>query len=209
MKSKLLLVLLPVLLLALPGCALFDDQGSGVNEDNDYSAYSAQKNGMSEAFDELGYTPSQKLSEDEKDSLYKRLKLKRLERGLTDKEREQYFSYKSFMDSDNERADFLNLPNLAARDRYAQQRGFYNHVNKYAPSIKEAITHGDIVLGMSKDAVLESWGEPENIEVAGNQVYGNERWTYVEYNSTAEGFQKEERVIIFESGKVAGWKRYQ
>jgi hypothetical protein len=39
-------------------------------------------------------------------------------------------------------------------------------------------------------------------------MYGNERWTYIQYNSTAEGFQKEERVVIFESGKVAGWKKY-
>jgi hypothetical protein len=200
--------LLTAMGLSLSGCALFEEPRASLNEEDDYAAYSAQKNGMSDAFEELGYTPSQRLSDEEQEALYKRIKLRKLEKNLTDKEREQYFTYKPYMESDSERIDFLNLPSKQARDRFAEQRGFYKNVNKYAPAIKNAISSGDIVLGMTKDAVLESWGEPENVEVAGNQMYGNERWTYIQYNSTAEGFQKEERVVIFESGKVAGWKKY-
>ena len=54
---------------------------------------------------------------------------------------------------------------------------------------------------------MESWGEPEAVEVAGSQLYGNEKWVYTEYVPSSEGYQKEERVVIFEGGKVVGWQR--
>ena len=61
---------------------------------------------------------------------------------------------------------------------------------------------------MSKQAVRESWGEPEAIEVAGNPVFGNERWRFIEQIASSEGYQTEGRMIYFEGGRVVGWERF-
>ena len=178
-------------------------------QDDEYAAYAAQKNGSSESLEELGLSPSTRLTNDEQEALEKRMKLKRLEHAMTSQgEREQYFGFKSYLENDDERIAFLSVPTREGRDRLAMQKGIYFRNNKFSPRVKDAVNRSDIVLGMSKDAVMESWGEPESIEVAGNQLYGNERWQYIEYLSTAEGFKKEERVVIFEGGKVVGWQRF-
>ncbi len=205
--------LLPIVTLSLiftPACALWDTDGPAASiAEDDYAAYAAQRSGTTEALDEMGISPSKRLSSDERDALGKRIQLKRLEKSISsEKEREQYFNFKSYLDNDDERVSFLMLPSFEARDRYAMQRGIYFKTNKYTPPVKDAVSKSDIILGMTRDAVIESWGEPITVEVAGNQLYGNERWKYVEFVSTAEGYQKEERVVIFESGKVVGWQRY-
>lgn len=191
------------------GCALMRGPGYSYNNEDEYATYAAQKNGLADTFDELGYSPSKKLSEEEELALTKRLKLKKLERTLNDKERDQYYGLKTYMESDDERINFLNLPTIQARERYAVQKGFFFKTSKLTPEAREAISKGDIFPGMTREAVTESWGEPEQVEVAGNRQFGNEKWTYIEYTTTSEGYQKEERIVIFESGKVAGWRRYQ
>jgi outer membrane protein assembly factor BamE (lipoprotein component of BamABCDE complex) len=211
MKTVSTFVLIIVVTACLSGCALFD-----FNEDNpsykggdDISDYSAQKNGTAEAYDELGLSPSIKLSPDAQEALEKRVKLKHFEHGIsTVREREQYYEYKAYLDNDDERMTFLSIPSIEGRDRYAMQKGIYFKTNKFTPRVKNAVSRSDIVLGMTKDAVMESWGEPESIEVAGSQMFGNERWRYTEYLSTPEGYQKEERMVIFESGKVVGWQKF-
>lgn len=210
MKTISTLVFLSGALTLFSGCALFEtDSANSSYRGDDISDYAAQKNGSSEAFDELGLSPSSRLTPDEQEALEKRVHLKRLEGNIsTEHEREQYYEYKPYLDNDDERMTFLRIPTLEGRDRYAMQRGIYFKTNKFTPRVKDAVSRSDIVLGMTKDAVMESWGEPETIEVAGSQMYGNERWRYVEYLSTPEGYQKEERVVIFESGKVVGWQKY-
>jgi hypothetical protein len=201
------------ILLILPfigsACALMNrDQSYTSVQDDEFAAYAAQKSGTTEALDELGYSPSKSLDEEEQETLAKRMRLKRMERNIpTEKEREQYYNYRTHLISDDDRIAFLTLPTYEARDRWAMQRGIYFKSNKYAPTVRDAVSRQDIILGMPKDAVMESWGEPASIEVAGNRYYGNERWKYIEYVTTPEGYQKEERVVIFESGKVVGWKR--
>ena len=68
--------------------------------------------------------------------------------------------------------------------------------------IKTAIETRDIVLGMTRTQVLQSWGEPTMREVAGRGQQGNERWRYGTRMSLSG-----ERVVIFENGRVAGWYR--
>jgi hypothetical protein len=210
MKILSTLVFLTSLTSLLSGCALFEpDSSSLAYRGDDISAYAAQKNGTAAAYDELGLSPSVRLTEDEQYALERRTRLKRLESGIsTEREREQYFEYKPYLDNDDERISFLSISSIDGRDRYAMQKGIYFKTNKYTPKVKQAVSRSDILLGMTKDAVMESWGEPESIEVAGTQMFGNERWRYTEYLSTPEGYQKEERVVIFESGKVVGWQKY-
>jgi hypothetical protein len=187
------------------GCAF--GQTSSTPED-EIAAYSAQKNGSAEALDELGWSPSHKLSPDEEDALNKRIELRNKEARMSDmREREQYFKFKPFLDNDDERISFLNLPNVESRDRYAMEKGIYYHANKFAPPVRDAVSRSDIILGMNKDAVVESWGEPAAVEIAGQANYENEKWRYIDYVETAEGYQREERIVIFENGKVAGWQK--
>lgn len=209
MKRILVFSSLTLVISALSACALMTrEQDYTSVQDDEFAAYAAQKSGTSEALDELGYSPSKKLDEEEQDALSRRMRLKRMERNVyTEKEREQYYNYRAYLESDEERIAFLSLPSYEARDRYAMQRGFYYRTNRFTPTVRDAVSRQDIILNMPKDAVMEAWGEPASIEVAGNKYYGNERWRYVDYVSTPEGFQKEERIVIFESGKVVGWQK--
>jgi len=192
------------------GCATSEVSGSRPSTPEDeVAAYSAQKNGSAEALDELGWSPSRALSPDEEETLDKRIKLKHLETHLTDmRERDQYFKYKNYLDNDDERINFLNLNSIDARDRYAMEKGIYYHANRFSPAVRDAVSRSDIILGMNKEAVVDSWGEPATVEVAGKEIFGNERWRYVDYVETPEGYQRQERIVIFEAGKVAGWQRH-
>lgn len=65
-----------------------------------------------------------------------------------------------------------------------------------------AIESRDVVLGMTRQQVMSSWGEPQQREVAGTNSTGHERWTYGSRYSLNGN-----RVVIFENGRVAGWRR--
>lgn len=202
------LLTLVTLGIILAGCASSDTRTGPSTPEDEVAAYTAQKNGSAEALDELGWSPSRSLTPDEEDILDKRIKLRRMESHLTDmREREQYFKYKNYLDNDDERISFLNLPNMDARDRYAMEKGIYYHANRFSPAVRDAVSRSDIILGMNKEAVIDSWGEPATVEVAGKEVFGNEKWSYVDYIETPEGYQRQERIVIFEAGKVAGWQR--
>ena len=80
---------------------------------------------------------------------------------------------------------------------------------KFPEPIVIAIENNDITIGMSKGAVVQSWGDPERKEVAGNPLYGNERWLYNKMVSSVDGYSKQTRIIYFEGGRVAGWETYE
>lgn len=82
-----------------------------------------------------------------------------------------------------------------------QERENYDRVSKNR-RITLAIQNNDIVVGMSRSDVVESWGEPSVRELAGSGNNGHERWTYGSRFSL-EG----ERYLIFEGGQVVGWHR--
>lgn len=75
-------------------------------------------------------------------------------------------------------------------------------VNREESRLRRAIDSRDVVLGMTRQHVMESWGEPVQREVAGRGRTGNERWTYgTRYSLDGS------RTVIFENGRVAGWER--
>lgn len=149
------------------------------------------------------------LTDEERDSLENRIRLKRMEGRLGSKrEKRQYYGLRSTLKNDSERIYFLSLPTVEARERWAAGHG----ISSGQPEIRseetaKLIEANDITLGMSSKAVQESWGDPDTIEVAGNPLYGNERWKYNRYVSGNEGYQKELRIVYFEGGKVVGWER--
>jgi hypothetical protein len=61
-----------------------------------------------------------------------------------------------------------------------------------------------VVLGMPMRDVRNLWGNPVEVDPAGDTAHGNERWIY------REGFSnvglESSRVLYFENGRLAGWQ---
>lgn len=131
--------------------------------------------------------------------------LQTLERRIsTESEFDEYDRVRSNL-SEKNRVQYLKQKDKNSRGRYLASVGVSESM-AFDSNITSAIESSDIVIGMPKEAVIKSWGEPENIEVAGNPNYGNERWLYTHFESSTEGFQKQERVVYFERGRVTGWE---
>lgn len=149
------------------------------------------------------------LSPAEREALEDKMMVSRLEGGLrTSEEKSQYNSYKSSLESDRERIEFLSLDGARARERYLQSKGYSSSPARHGRDIASLIEQNDIAVGMPKEAVRESWGDPESVEVAGRRDSGNERWKYTEYVTTPEGYQQEQRLLYFENGRLVGWEKY-
>lgn len=159
------------------------------------------------AQEELGLAASKALSDLEAKALENRLRLNQLESRLqTDREKRQYYQYKGAMLNDQERIQFLSLPTGEARERWATNRQLNNESEGHSEKIANLIEKNDVAIGMTPKAVIESWGDPDVVEVAGNKIYGNERWRYARYVPSNEGYQKQDRILYFEAGRLAGWE---
>ena len=73
---------------------------------------------------------------------------------------------------------------------------------KAKPRVSQAIDARDVIMGMTRQEVMASWGEPVVREMAGTKALGHEKWTYGSRYSTNSS-----RTVIFENGRVAGWYR--
>lgn len=133
--------------------------------------------------------------------------LTRVEQALEGRrEREQYFKNKPYMRSNEERLAFLRLSSFEERTAWLAANGISGPTTPPSSEIQALVDINDVTVGMTKQAVRDSWGEPELVEVAGNPLYGNERWAYSEQIPSTDGFKTERRTIYFESGRVAGWQ---
>ena len=74
-----------------------------------------------------------------------------------------------------------------------------NWSRRYSPPA-ETISYG-----MAMDEVTGVWGEPSQVDSAGDSRDGNQRWTYYSGLSSRYGLGSK-RIVYFENGKVAGWK---
>lgn len=199
--------------LGLSACALTRSAQSGYayDEYNESarppSLYELKEESIKDdAKEELGYG-SRPLSDAEASAVENRVRLKRLETNLsTKREKKQYYNLRSALKNDRERIYFLNLPTYEVRERWAQNRGLGGE-ETYSDEVAKVIEANDIALGMSQRAVTQSWGDPDAVEVAGNPLYGYERWKYNRYISGNDGYSKEMRVVYFEGGHVVGWER--
>jgi hypothetical protein len=66
-------------------------------------------------------------------------------------------------------------------------------------------TYKNLILGMSMPRVRSLWGNPQDVETAGDPSQGNQRWIYSEGIKSRYGLASN-RVIYFEDGRVAGWE---
>lgn len=73
-------------------------------------------------------------------------------------------------------------------------------------SIPNELKANSLSRGMTKITVKTLMGEPNDVQIAGNSSYENEKWIYQRYIPTEAGYQKDIKIIYFEKGKVAGWE---
>ncbi len=77
---------------------------------------------------------------------------------------------------------------------------------KFQRAVANVVEQNDIAVGMDMNAVMESWGAPENVYVTGEEKHKNQMWRYTVPIQTATDYNIEERNVYFQNGKVAGWK---
>lgn len=126
--------------------------------------------------------------------------LRSLEGKQSDGAREFYEKYKHRLQTTSEKIYFLKLSNYE-RHEYLDTRGFLESDRRPANTAQEdryAQRQSNIIMGMSKADVVNSFGKPSRVEVAGNPSFENERWLY-----NVNGASK---YIYFESGRVGGWE---
>ena len=208
-------LLIAVLSIGFFGCATFERSARSGYGDSFYEPSRAQDflrerdhHRWQQGAAELGMADTQNLSDADQERVKERVELHRLERRLeASRERRQYFNHKPLFANDRERLYFLNLPGFEAREAYLDRRGLRPGQESHPDHIADLIEKSEVALGMSRKAVQESWGDPDAVEVAGDPVYGNERWKYTRMVANNSGFEKELRIIYFESGRVVGWER--
>jgi hypothetical protein len=111
-----------------------------------------------------------------------------------------YEKHKHQLSTISEKIYFLKLPPHERRE-YLLARGFIDEskISTFLQSERMlADRKQDILLGMTKNDVMESWGKPVRVDIAGNPRNENERWLY-KMNGAS-------KYIYFESGSVQGWE---
>lgn len=125
--------------------------------------------------------------------------LSSLEGKLSDEDYEFYDKNKKYLPSISERIYYLKLSRYERRDYLTSKGADLNERKAMKPYEQMfALRQSNIILGMSKSEVMNNWGRPARVEVAGNPTYENERWVY-----NLNGAMK---YIYFESGRVGGWE---
>ncbi len=148
-----------------------------------------------------------------------RRELIRRENALNEREFSQYREAQGYFTTDSERIYYLSLSPYerevylqtkdgAAADSYSSGRApasiggvnypkahQMNTLDLIAPTVPQ---YGpEINVGMAKDQVLEMWGRPARVDVAGDPRYQNERWSFYHNGQM--------RTVYFENGQVQGW----
>lgn len=112
---------------------------------------------------------------------------------------DQYSKDKKYLPTDSDKLYYLSLavserPNyisIKKQDAQEDQGKGQDFVQKHSIHSKE------LYLGMNKGQVIQAWGKPARVEIAGNPRNQNERWLFNEDGNVKQ--------IYFEGGKVQGW----
>jgi hypothetical protein len=120
-----------------------------------------------------------------------------LEDNLNDHEYEHYQLHKEKLSSISEKIYFLKISSIKQRDFFLFNKGKLDTFTQVNTDVRQAIRERSVVVGMSKEAVMQSWGRPVRVEVAGNPRWENERWSFLEYGKM--------KTVYFERGVVSGW----
>ncbi len=154
--------------------------------------------GFNEESERRGYkTPEEK--EHDRTNYALERELVALEDSQSESNLELYSLHKHKFHSTSEKIFFLKLPKGERRDYLVSKGMIKEQKNAFSDRMRvAAIRQSDVMMGMTKNDVMDSWGRPARVEVAGNPTYENERWAYNVNGAT--------KYIYFEGGKVGGWE---
>lgn len=157
---------------------------------------------------EQGMTMDDLKSDDGFVKVQNALEIKKLEaRMTTERERKQYYKTLPWLKDENEQVEFLRQGGYFARQSWIRKKGIGKRATEIDKTQEDLVATKDISVGMPNELVRRSWGAPDSIDVAGNPIYGNERWRYKRYTPSPDGYRLQSRIIYFESGKVVGWEQ--
>lgn len=201
-----------ILIIAFPGlsaCSLMNLSGQRSIYDTDAELSQYYREKRQEERDRARTQLGRSTASIEDPSIESRVRLNRLENQIpTKNEKALYYKYRPYIGDDNLRIEFLRLPTYEAKSEWLRRRKITTEVFEYPKVIQDLINNNDISIGMTRQAVQESWGEPDVKEVAGDPMYGNERWKYTTSVSSENGFNQETRYVFFDGGLVSGWEKF-
>lgn len=156
---------------------------------------------------EMGFAPDEILSPEQWRQIEERRRLRALESKMSSaREKEQYSKIVPWLANDAEKIELLSIPTLEGRQAWINSRNIWKRAQNPPPAVRNLIDSGDIAVGMQMEYVRKAWGEPQAIDVSGNPAFKNERWRYVRFISTPDGYRQERRYVYFEGGRVVGWE---
>jgi len=96
---------------------------------------------------------------------------------LPERDKELFDRSKQFM-TDRQQERFLLLKDSPGRVRFVEELHIQDRLAKFPQYVQEAIMAGRIVPGMSVEAVLLSWGRPQEIDRRDIDGVPSECWFY-------------------------------
>ncbi len=148
----------------------------------------------------MARTPASKRSSTlTRESASLREELAEKEGDLSEYERAEYTANQRYLLTDSDKLYYLSLDSYE-RDSYIKTlKADYREEMELRSNIvaKRSVHASELFLGMDKSEVMEAWGKPAKVEIAGNPSNQNERWSFREDGSLKQ--------VYFEGGKVQGW----
>jgi hypothetical protein len=120
-----------------------------------------------------------------------------LESHLTDIEFEEYEQVKHKLSSDSERIYYLRLGNRSDRQDYLRSKGVISSPIHTINEMRMANYSDDILVGMPKNNVISSYGQPDRVMSSGDVYSRTEQWIYYRPDGN--------HVIQFYRDRVQGW----
>lgn len=121
------------------------------------------------------------------------------EDSMDEEERERYAMDKKFLQTNSDKLYYLSLSPFDRGSYISTKKADLKDDMERGRNMvqKRSIHSGELFLGMDKSEVVEMWGKPARVEIAGNPSHQNERWSFREDGNV--------RQVYFEGGKVQGW----
>jgi hypothetical protein len=121
------------------------------------------------------------------------------EEGLSEDELSKYGYDKKFLQTDSDKLYYLSLAPYERKTYIDSKKSDLKEDMEGAKDLvqKHSIHSAEIYVGMDKSEVMEVWGKPARVEIAGNPKNQNERWSFREDGNVKQ--------VYFEGGKVHGW----
>lgn len=216
--KKLFLISMSAALLG--GCAAFLENRSFIDEmdhqtdglfvaGRDFESVSGDSGQAYRSRDEIMMrTPASQMGQERREEWTSlRNELYQKESALTPMERQDYSQVRHYLETPSEKIYYLGLSQNERRE-YLKSRNLtdmlysdYGHGRGQGRSIASLDPRGysdnEITLGMGKESVVQRWGRPSQIEVAGDPSNQNERWIYLDNGRP--------KFLYFEGGLIQGW----